>query len=96
LYGEFHADLGNAWTGTPAIKDFKKDVGFEFRVEAFSWYAYPTRIFFNGTYGLDSFTLTKNSATVTYGKEWRFYFGILFGFDFSNEVRRMMKDPNVH
>jgi Tol biopolymer transport system component len=96
LYGEFHADLGNAWTGTPAIKDFKKDVGFEFRVEAFSWYAYPTRIFFNGTYGLDSFMLTKNSATVTYGKEWRFYFGILFGFDFSNEVRRMMRDPNEH
>ncbi len=95
LYGEFHADFGNAWTGTPAIRDFKRDVGFEIRLEAFSWYAYPTRIFFNGTYGLDAFTLTKNSATVPYGKEWRFYFGILFGFDFSNDLQRMLRDPNV-
>lgn len=88
LYGEFHADYGNAWNGLPNIRDFKRDVGFELRLETFSWYAYPTRIFFNGTYGLDSFPLTKNGNTVTYGKEWRYYFGILFGFDFSNNVTK--------
>jgi Tol biopolymer transport system component len=94
LYGEFHADIGNAWDGAPTIRDFKKDIGFELRLEAFSWYAYPTRFFFNGTYGLDSFSLTKGGTTVSYGKEWRFYFGILFGFDFSNDITRMLRDPH--
>ncbi len=89
LYGEFHADIGNAWSGLPDIKDFKQDVGFELRLEAFSWYAYPTRIFFNGTYGLDSFTYNRRNVSATYGKEWRFYFGVLFGFDFSNDVKRL-------
>lgn len=94
LYGEFHADAGNAWTTGTTLRDVKKDAGFEVRLEAFSWYAYPTRVFFNGTYGLDGFTLTKNGSTVSYGKEWRFYFGILFGFDFSNDIKRMMRDPH--
>ncbi len=96
MYGEFHADIGNAWNGLPNIRDFKRDVGFELRLQAFSWYAFPTNIFFNGTYGLDSFTLTKRGNSVTYGKEWRFYFGMLFDFDFSNNIQRLQfKDPNV-
>ena len=91
LYGEFHADFGNAWNGLPDIKDFKRDAGFELRVDAFSWYAFPTRIFFNGTYGLDAFTYDRRNVKAEYGKEWRFYFGILFGFDFSNDLKRMMR-----
>lgn len=91
LYGEFHADFGNAWSGDPDIKDFKKDVGFELRVDAFSWYAFPTRIFLNGTYGLDSFTYSRRNVTAQYGKEWRFYFGVLFGFDFSNDMKRLAR-----
>ena len=96
LYGEFHVDYGNAWNGSPALRDFKRDVGFELRLEAFSWYAYPTRIFFNGTYGLDEFSITKSGDTFTYGKEWRFYFGILFGFDFSNNSKRTLRDPHEY
>lgn len=92
LYGEFHADIGNAWNGLPHIRDFKRDVGFELRVDAFSWYAYPTRIFFNGTYGLDAFTYNRRDVTANYGKEWRFYFGVLFGFDFSNDIKRMVRE----
>ncbi len=92
LYGEFHADFGNAWNGLPNIRDFKRDVGFELRLEAFSWYAYPTRIFFNGTYGLDAFTYNQRNINASYGKEWRFYFGVLFGFDFSNDIKRMVGD----
>jgi len=94
LYGEFHADYGNAWNGLPNIRDFKKDVGFELRLEAFSWYGFPTDVFFNGTYGLDSFQLSnavdtfQNSRRPFYGHEWRFYFGVLFGFDFSNNAKR--------
>lgn len=91
LYGEVHADIGNAWNGKPDIKTFKKDAGFELRVDAFSWYAYPTSIFFNGTYGLDAFTYNRRSVTANYGKEWRFYFGILFGFDFSNDLQRLTR-----
>jgi Tol biopolymer transport system component len=91
LYGELHADIGNAWSGLPDIKDFKKDAGFELRVDAFSWYAYPTRIFFNGTYGLDAFTYDRRNVKANYGHEWRFYFGILFGFDFSNDMKRLTR-----
>lgn len=91
LYGEFHADIGNAWSGKPDIKDFKKDVGFELRVDAFSWYAFPTRIFLNGTYGLDSFSYNRRNVSAQYGKEWRFYFGVLFGFDFSNDMKRLTR-----
>ncbi|MFA6457544.1 MAG: biopolymer transporter Tol, partial [Bacteroidota bacterium] len=92
LYGEFHADFGNAWNGLPDIKDFKRDVGFELRLDAFSWYAYPTRIFVNGTYGLDAFTYNRRGVSANYGKEWRFYFGVLFGFDFSNDIKRLVRD----
>ena len=81
LYASVNYDFGNAWNGDPVIRKFKKDVGFEFRLESYSFYAYPTRVFFSGTYGLDAFSLTRNDVTVQYGKEWRLYFGVLFGFD---------------
>jgi Tol biopolymer transport system component len=83
LYASVFGDVGNAWTGSPGGTRFKRDVGFEFRLESFSWYAYPTRIFFAGAYGLDSFNrfIDFNKTTVGYGREWRFYFGVLFGFD---------------
>ncbi len=96
LYGEFHADYGDAWTGLPDIRDFKRDIGFELRLDAFSWYAYPTRIFVNGTYGLDAFTYNRRNVTANYGKEWRFYFGVLFGFDFSNDIKRLVRDFDAY
>ena len=85
LYAAIYGDIGNAWTGGgPSGKKFKKDVGIELRLEAFSYYAFPTRIFFNATYGLDQFNhyISGTQTTVTYGKEWQYHFGILFGFDF--------------
>jgi Tol biopolymer transport system component len=86
LYGSVFADLGNAWTaGSPdPSKKFKRDVGFELRLESFSFYSYPTRVFFSAAYGLDQVSreIVSRQQTVTYGGEWRFYFGILFGFDF--------------
>ncbi|MDE3057947.1 MAG: PD40 domain-containing protein [Bacteroidota bacterium] len=81
LYASVHGDFGDAWTGNPAIRNFKKDAGFELRLESNSFYAYPTRIFFNGTYGFDSFSFVNSYANARYGKEWRFYFGVLFDFD---------------
>lgn len=85
LYASVYADVGNAWTGgSPSLRDFKTDAGFEIRLETFSFYGYPTRIFFNAAYGFDRFDrkVPSRNQMVTYGKEWRLYFGILFGFDF--------------
>jgi hypothetical protein len=82
LYASFYGDYGDAWNGNAErFKDFKRDIGFELRLETFSFYAYPTRIFFNACYGFDRFTRVINGLPVTYGKEWRLYFGVLFGFD---------------
>ena len=85
LYAFMYADLGNAWTGAvPSLKEFKKDAGVQLRLESFSFYAFPTRVFFDAAYGFDRFTRTipYTGQRVTYGREWRFYFGVLFGFDF--------------
>ncbi len=85
LYASVFMDIGNAWTGdVPTLRQFKTDAGFEIRLESFSWYSYPTRIFFSGAYGFDKFDryIRSRDATVRYGGEWEFYFGILFGFDF--------------
>ncbi len=85
LYASVYADAGNAWTDyRPKAKDFKVDAGVELRLEAFSYYAYPTRIFLNAAYGFNRFDryIRSRDQIVTYGKEWRIYFGVLFGFDF--------------
>lgn len=85
LYGSLFADLGDSWSErrVPPLSTFKKDIGAELRLESFSFYAYPTRIFLSAAYGLDRFDryIRRLDQSVTYGKEWRFYFGVLFGFD---------------
>lgn len=82
LYLALYADYGDAWSSDAArLQDFKKDAGTELRLEGFSFYAYPTRVFFNASYGFDRFTRTINGVPFTYGKEWRLYFGVLFGFE---------------
>lgn len=37
---------------------------------------------FDAAYGFNEFTQVYQGTPVTYGKEWNFYFGMLFGFDF--------------
>jgi Tol biopolymer transport system component len=83
LYASVYGDFGNAWSSEkPKLNEFKGDAGVELRLESFSWYAYPTRIFLNASYGLNEFERNVRGTPVKYGKEWRFYFGVLFGFDF--------------
>lgn len=88
LYFSVYGDIGNAWNGKATkLKDFRKDVGFELRLLTYSYYVYPTAFTFNASYGLDQFSnvfpnTTGTQQTVTYGKEWQFYFTMLFGFDF--------------
>lgn len=82
LYLGFFGDIGDAWEEKRfKPKDLKKDAGIELRLQAFSAYAFPTSIFFNAAYGFDSFSKNFRGENITYGKEWRFYFGILFGYD---------------
>lgn len=86
LYGGVFFDIGDAVMEPDqfSVSGLKKDIGFELRLESYSFSMYPTRIFFSGAYGLDEFTRRFQFADVTYGKEWRWYFGMLFGFDLSD------------
>jgi len=70
-------DYGNAFNeNTIDFGDFKSSIGAELRLNTFSFYSYPTRIFFSAAYGLDEF----EAANQTYGNEWRFYFGLSFDY----------------
>ena len=78
-------DAGNAWTGdTFKLNNVKKGAGAEIRMHLNSYYLFPTDLFFNASYGFDRFQRVIRNETITYGKEWRFYGGILFGFDIVN------------
>jgi Tol biopolymer transport system component len=83
MFLSFYGDLGNAWNGDmPALDKFKKGAGAELRIQMNSYYLFPTQVFFNAAYGFDQFEREVRNEMVKYGKEWRFYGGILFGFDF--------------
>lgn len=85
MFLSFNADIGNAWNGDlPELKQFKKGVGAELRIQLNSYYLFPTSIFFNASYGFDEFNREVNNETIKYGKEWSFYGGILFGFEILN------------
>lgn len=81
IYLSVYGDFGNAWNGKfPAMSEFKKGVGAELRIKMNSFYLFPTSIFFNAAYSFDQFTRIIRGENVTYGKEFRFYGGILFDF----------------
>ena len=83
IFVSVFADVGNAWNGgLPTLSSFKKGVGAELRVMMNSFYIFPTALFVSAAYGFDKFTNTIRGQQITYGKEWRFYGGISFGFDF--------------
>jgi len=85
IYGAVYGDVGTAWTGgSIANQKFRRDAGIELRLEATSYYAFPTRIFASMTYGFDKFDyfMDNTKGKVTYGKDWNFHFGVMFGFDF--------------
>ena len=77
LYAGIFYDYGNAFDeNLPKWSRFKQDIGFELRLDTFSFYFYPARIFFNAAYGFNQFT----HETEEYGKEWRYYFGLMFSY----------------
>jgi len=77
--------VGNTWTdGASTIGGWVSDAGVELRLESWSFYSYPTRFFLNASYGFNEFNrfIRSENSFVTYGKQVRLYFGVLFGFDF--------------
>ncbi|MCK4892609.1 MAG: hypothetical protein KAT07_01515, partial [Calditrichia bacterium] len=61
-------------------------------LESFSWYFFPTRIFFEAAYPLEStrYQSIETDLVTDYQQQWRFYFGVLFDFDirFDKQLRR--------
>ena len=70
-------DYGNAFDESKIeLKNFKDSISLQTRLEMTSFYGFPTRLFFDAAYGFDQF----KSRGVEYGHEWRFYFGLAFGY----------------
>jgi hypothetical protein len=83
IFFSVYGDAGSAWYGSiPKVNAFKKGAGAELRIQMNSFYLFPTSIYLNGSYGFDELKRIIRGEVITYGKEWRFYAGILFGFDF--------------
>ena len=83
LYAGVFYDYGNAFDEDKInFSEFKGDAGVELRFDMFSFYNFPTRIFFNAAYGFDNYTKTEkyNNVKLNYGKEWRYYVGVTFGY----------------
>ncbi|MFZ1321488.1 MAG: biopolymer transporter Tol [Ignavibacteria bacterium] len=82
LYFSLYGDYGNAWDGSDTkLNDFKADIGAQLRLQAFSFYVFPTSIFFDVAYGFNEFTDIYQGQPITYGKQLNYYLGVLFGFD---------------
>lgn len=80
LYVGGFFDYGNAFDGGIKFSEFKKTAGAELRLDLFSFYNFPTKIFVNAAYGLDEHIKYEADRKLIYGKEWRYYLGISFGY----------------
>lgn len=81
--GAFY-QYGNAWVEDKLdFNNFLSDAGVQLRLDTFSWYFFPTRIFIEAVYPFND----RFNAGVYYPREWKFYFGVLFDFDLRFEKR---------
>lgn len=79
LYGGVTYLWGDAWSQKDIPwNNFKRSIDFQLRLDAFSFYNYPTRIAFDAAYGFDRFENLGGSQ----GREWRFYLQVLFDYMF--------------
>ena len=93
-FGVFY-DWGNAWNSnrTLQLNDFKRDVGMQLRMDAFSYSLFPTRFFAEAVYPLDSAQNFDGSRgyTITYPRKWRYYFGLLYAFDLRERMGSLLR-----
>jgi len=87
LYLAGFYQIGNAWNGSADINDFKENLGVQVRLDTYSWYLFPTRIFFEAAYPLQE----QFNNDVRYRREWRYYVGVLFDFDLRLEKKRFFR-----
>jgi Tol biopolymer transport system component len=76
-------DYGGAFTKTKGIlQNLHDSINLQLRMDVNSFYVFPTSLFFNAAYGLDKFKYLDQftGEAIEYEKEWRFYFGLSFGF----------------
>ena len=91
LYMGIFADIGKAWNKRSlnwSTSAFKRDVGIELRMDARSFYNFPTMIEWSAAYGPDDTWIKyfDPETSHTYMKRddqnpWKFYFNVLFGFN---------------
>jgi Tol biopolymer transport system component len=81
IFMSFYGDVGNAWNGNFDASQLKTGAGSEIRIQMNSFYLFPTDVFFDAAYGFNKFSSDVRGTMVNYGQEWKFYAGILFGFD---------------
>ena len=91
IYAHLFFETGNGWGGPLQIGDnLKSGVGGELRIAFNRNYLMPMKLFVSTSYGLnrfsvslpDSFVTESEDNRVTYGREFLFYFGLTFDFDF--------------
>lgn len=90
VYMGVFADAGRAWNKrslTWSTKGIKRDFGAELRLDAFSFYNFPTMVEFSAAYGPDDTWIQKldtETSVLRVIKDtqdpWKFYFNVLFGF----------------
>ncbi len=83
LYAGVFYDYGNAFNEDKIdLNQFKGNYGLEIRLDLFSFYSFPTRVFFNAAYSRMQFYKKErfSDMLLRYGGEWRYYFGITFGY----------------
>lgn len=93
LYFGMFYDYGNAFSGDKINFDkFKRDAGFELRLDSFSFNMFPTKIFFQAAWPFDKARNfdEQRDQIITYPQEWRYYFGILFNFDLREQYNSLM------
>ncbi len=91
LYMGVFGDIGKAWNKQSlnwSTKGFKRDCGVELRLDAISFYNFPTMIEVAAAYGPDHTWVRhydEENSTIYWKKDdqkpWKFYFNVLFGFN---------------
>jgi len=91
IFAHLFFEAGNGWGGPLNIGDnMKTGLGAELRFAMNTYYLFPMKFFINTTYGLNRYHVTlpgefitaSGVQTIEYGREFLFYFGLTFDFDF--------------
>jgi Tol biopolymer transport system component len=86
MYLSVYGDVGDAWTGEFDSGDLKTDAGAALKVQFYSFTTFPSALTLDAAYGFDEFEVVEDDQVNRYGKEWRFYFTLLFNFNLRHET----------